>query len=559
VSSRPEDISSWEPPQTIPTNTPGIRGYTYPNPVRLASESATYLFWRGGNYNPSFSVQADGSSSWSAARTLISMPGERPYAKYASSGGDTIHVAYTDAHPNEYPSVNVYYARIRAGRIERAGGQEVGTLQAPIAPGAGDLVYDGAEPAWVHDVAADSAGLPVILLASFPSASDHRYRYARWTGTSWQVHEITAAGGSFRGDGGSPYYSGGLTLDHEDPSRVYLSRQVGAGWQVEAWTTADGGATWISQQVSAGTEKNVRPVSPRGMAGPFGGDLSAIWMRGPYDSYTTYRTSIVGLAAGAGNEAPVADAEPAVRAGPAPLAVRFDGSFSYDPDGSIASWQWDFGDGTPGAAGREVTHTYTSGGRFFPTLTVTDSSGARSTLVEEIVVGGPTAPSARTGGAAGMTAHGAVDPENQPTQWLFEHGPTDEYGAMTPTGSLPGDDSLHQVSAELAGLEPGRLYHYRLVATNDSGSTEGADRVMVAGSTSGSDAYRDAVLATPGLASYWRLGELSGSSAREELAGGSGRSRDASCSVSRVCSDRSGTPRRASTARAAGSWRPVPL
>lgn len=83
----------------------------------------------------------------------------------------------------------------------------------------------------------------MIVFASFPSAADHRYHYARWTGTSWDVHEITLAGGSIRGDGGSPYYSGGITLDHEDPSRVYLSRQLGASWQVEAWTTADGGAT----------------------------------------------------------------------------------------------------------------------------------------------------------------------------------------------------------------------------------------------------------------------------------------------------------------------------
>jgi hypothetical protein len=61
------------------------------------------------------------------------------------------------------------------------------------------------------------------------------------------------------------------------------------------------------------------------------------------------------------------------------------------------------------------------------------------------------------------------------------------------------------------------------VATNDSGTTEGEDRVMVAGRTPGSDAYREAVLATPGLVSYWRLGELSGSAAGDDRAlGGTG-------------------------------------
>jgi hypothetical protein len=219
----------------------------------------------------------------------------------------------------------------------------------------------------------------------------------------------------------------------------------------------------------------------------------------------------------------VADAEAAVRSGPAPLSVRFDASRSYDPDpgGRVAAWRWDFGDGT-GATGQDVTHTYTASGRFFPKLTVTDDSGAETTFVEEITVGLPAAPVVHSGGASGATVHGAVDPENQPTQWMVEYGPTTEYGATTAPRSLPGDDSLHQVSADLAGLVPGRLYHYRLVASNASGSAEGADRVMVAGSTPGTDAYREAVLGTPGLTTYWRLGELAGTSARDELTGAAG-------------------------------------
>lgn len=324
---------------------------------------------------------------------------ERPYTKYAQSGGDTIHVAYTNAHPNEFPSVNVYYARIRAGKIERANGQEIGTLAAPIAPEAGDLIFDGAEPSWVHDVAAEpGTGRPVILFASFPTAADHRYHYARWTGNAWEVHEITPAGGSFREEQRpSDYYSGGLTLDHEDPSRVYLSRQTGAtSWQVESWTTADGGATWSQQQVSApSAEKNVRPVSPRGMTA-FDDDLSVVWMRGAYPSYVDYATSIAALTADDPNRPPVADAEPTPRSGPARLEVRFDGSFARDPDGSIASWEWDFGDGSVGT-GEEVTHTYTAGGRYFPRLTVTDDDGASSVLVDEITVGLPTAPEAHRG------------------------------------------------------------------------------------------------------------------------------------------------------------------
>ena len=90
--------------------------------------------------------------------------------------------------------------------------------------------------------------------------------YARWTGSEWVVHELTAAGGSISDDGKEPFYSGGLTLDHEDPSTVYLSRPVDGNYEIETWTTADGGATWTSKPVTAQSGvKNVRPVSPRGL------------------------------------------------------------------------------------------------------------------------------------------------------------------------------------------------------------------------------------------------------------------------------------------------------
>jgi PKD repeat protein len=520
VSSQPEDVTSWAPPQTVPTNTPGIRGYTYPNPIRLENEDATYLFWRGGDYNPTFSIQHDGETTWSPARTLITMPGERPYVKYDSSGGDTIHVAYTNAHPTEFGDVNIYYARVRAGKIERVGGQQIGSLDDPITPGEGDLIYDGAEQAWVHDVAADSAGRPVIVFASFPSAADHRYHYARWTGSAWDIHQITPAGGSFREDGGSPYYSGGLTLDHEDPSHVYLSRQAGTSWQVEAWTTTDGGTSWTSQALTAGAGKNVRPISPRGQAA-VGGDMSVLWMNGGYPSYVSYDTAIHALMPSATNAPPIADAEPAVRSGRAPLEVRFDATSSSDPDGSIGAYEWDFGDGTTGT-GSEPTHAYTAGGRYFPTLTVTDDDGDSSVLVDEILVDLPAAPTVHTGGASGSTVHGAVIPENQSTSWSVEYGPTSEYGAVTPAQTLPGDSDLHQVSAGLPGLEQGRLYHYRLVADNASGSSSGEDRVFVAGSSPSSDAYRDAVLGTPDVARLWRLGELSGTASGDDVSGGSG-------------------------------------
>ena len=327
----------------MPSNTPGSWGYTYPNPVHLAAEATTYLFWRGGNFNPTYATQPDASDAWSPARTLISAPG-RPYVKVDSDGEDTIHFAFTNAHPNEAADVNIHYAAYRDGALWRADGTRIGPLGTAITPQQADRVYDTGRKAWVHDVAIDGDGRPVIVFASFAATSDHRYMYARWTGTEWVVHELTAAGGSISDDGREPFYSGGLTLDHEDPSTVYLSRPVDDNYEIETWTTADGGATWTSKPVTAQSGvKNVRPVSPRGLR-PFSSDLSVAWMRGVYASYIDYRTSITTLLLTGGHAPPIADAEASPRSGPAPQEVAFDARASV---GGVA-FAWDFGDGTSG-------------------------------------------------------------------------------------------------------------------------------------------------------------------------------------------------------------------
>jgi hypothetical protein len=59
-TTRPEDVTAWGPEQHVPTNTAGPWGYTYPNPVQLSAEgNRLWLFWRGGNFNPTFSTSDD--------------------------------------------------------------------------------------------------------------------------------------------------------------------------------------------------------------------------------------------------------------------------------------------------------------------------------------------------------------------------------------------------------------------------------------------------------------------------------------------------------------------
>ncbi|MFZ3166100.1 MAG: PGF-pre-PGF domain-containing protein, partial [Candidatus Methanoperedens sp.] len=55
-------------------------------------------------------------------------------------------------------------------------------------------------------------------------------------------------------------------------------------------------------------------------------------------------------------------------------AVSFDGSKSFDPDGSIVSYEWDFGDGNSGT-GVNPTHIYAQNGTYAVSLKVTDNDG----------------------------------------------------------------------------------------------------------------------------------------------------------------------------------------
>jgi thermitase len=65
--------------------------------------------------------------------------------------------------------------------------------------------------------------------------------------------------------------------------------------------------------------------------------------------------------------------------------VTFDASASYDPDGIIVSYIWDFGDDSSGE-GNITTHLYADGGTYTVTLTVIDNENMESTFTTEITV-----------------------------------------------------------------------------------------------------------------------------------------------------------------------------
>lgn len=86
------------------------------------------------------------------------------------------------------------------------------------------------------------------------------------------------------------------------------------------------------------------------------------------------------------NVLPVAAASADVTTGEAPLTVTFSSAGSTDPDGTIASYSWDFGDSSAPSSDPDPVHVYAAAGEFTATLTVTDNHGATDSASVTITV-----------------------------------------------------------------------------------------------------------------------------------------------------------------------------
>jgi PKD repeat protein len=116
--------------------------------------------------------------------------------------------------------------------------------------------------------------------------------------------------------------------------------------------------------------------------------------------------------------------------------IQFNATESHDPDGTIVSYQWDFGDGTPGVSGVLVEHYFTSKGTYTVYLRVTDNSGNTDSATQTITVSENQSPTASffysptnpvTGSAVHFNASASTDPDGkiEKYNWDFGDGESD--------------------------------------------------------------------------------------------------------------------------------------
>lgn len=175
------------------------------------------------------------------------------------------------------------------------------------------------------------------------------------------------------------------------------------------------------------------------------------------------------------NAAPVANFTTVPSAVVPKETVRFDASGSIDGDGWIASYQWDFGDGTI-AEGPSVEHQFVEPGTYPVVLRVVDNDGAIHTLQSEfLVIDTNQAPNPLIrlssvtldpGDSLVCSANGSTDPDGTIVlfEWDFGDG----------TARTEGTQAIHVYSA--AGT-----YRVTLTATDDLGSKQSATQTITVG------------------------------------------------------------------------------
>jgi PKD repeat protein len=175
------------------------------------------------------------------------------------------------------------------------------------------------------------------------------------------------------------------------------------------------------------------------------------------------RHHALGTTGAAPNAAPTASFTTGVQ----DLTASVDGRASTDPDGTIRSHGWDFGDGTTGS-GATAAHTYSRSGTYTIRLTVTDTAGATATTERQVTVVEPPnrAPTASftstsSGLVASVDGRGSADADGTITSYSWAWGDS--------TAASSGATATHTYAA--AGT-----YQVTLTVIDDDGATTSITR-----------------------------------------------------------------------------------
>ena len=200
--------------------------------------------------------------------------------------------------------------------------------------------------------------------------------------------------------------------------------------------------------------------------------------------------ALAGVARAAGAPVVVTGATSALGSGTVTVAG------TVNPNGSATTWVVEYGATTSygsttapvsassGTAAVDVSATLSglgAGLTYHFRLAGTNTAGTTNGADGVFTTTAPPSVTVAAASAVGPTAFtfsGTVDPRGRVTTWQFEYGLTTSYGTLTASLSAGSGVGPLAVSVAITTAQPGQLYHFRLVATSDAGTTRSTDRTV---------------------------------------------------------------------------------
>jgi phosphodiesterase/alkaline phosphatase D-like protein len=255
-------------------------------------------------------------------------------------------------------------------------------------------------------------------------------------------------------------------------------------WQFEYGTTTGYGSKAPATAQSAGAGTTNQSVSTA---------LSGLTPGTTYH-YRLTATSNDGTTVGADGifatqAAPEVSTGAASQVGPTQATV----ACSIDPNGLATNWYVEFGLTTSYGTQTSAQNAGSGNSAVNVSATLTGlqtaktyhyrcvgTSSADTTRGADATFNTANPPSATTSAATSVGATSArlnarITPNGRPTTYFFEYGTSTSYGSKTSSASAGNGTSTISVSRSISSLTPGTLYHFRVVATSDAGTTPGAD------------------------------------------------------------------------------------
>jgi hypothetical protein len=330
-------------------------------------------------------------------------------------------------------------------------------------------------------VSCAGAGACTAVGYSFNSVDQFVTLAERWNGTEWKIQ---------------------TTLDYPGAELSNRLRGVSCASSTECIAVGGDYAATLSERWN-GTEWSIEATpTPNELPGWEGAELGAISCL-PSTACTAVGEH-VGRAVGPfGYFAPLAER----RAVPAPYAEAEQASSVgelgatlngvVNPEGSATKYYFEYGlekekythkteevsagSGTSNVEEHKAITGLASGTTYHFRIVVTSAGGTTDGPdVAFSTIGKPSVETkeATAIGMASATLNGAVDPRGLETKYHFEYGPTISYGSKTTEVSAGAGTSNLEESAVVTALSANTTYHFRIVASNSDGTTDGADHTF---------------------------------------------------------------------------------